>query len=602
MITNVPSTSGSSSASTTWFPESGASFHVTGDATNIHESLSFDGPEQIFIGNGQGLDIHSSGSSVFSSPIKPQITLTLNHLLHVPTITKNLISVSQFARDNLVFFKFHVDHCVVKSQATEVVLLHGKVGSDGFYTFPSVSFQSAMSSLSLPFSNNASVCNINTSSSTCNNQSSFTSQYLWHLRLGHPNTHTLKLALQHCNILIINKEKDVSNFCITCCMGKAHRLHSPSSETTYNHPLQLVFGDLWGPSPTVSSLEYKYYITFVDAFSRYTWIYLLTSKSDAFLISKQFKVMGKLQLGCPFKALQTDWGGEFRPFTQYLTNLGITHRLICPHTHDQNGVMERKHRHIVDLGLTLLTQASLPLTYWDHAFLTSVYLINILPTSSLQFKIPNQVLFHQQPHYNFLKVFGCVSFPLLRPYNAHKLDFRSHECIFLGYSSSHKGYRCLSPSGHIFISKDVLFNESRFPYPILFTTAPYDPTPIKDASLSSLPLDTSSASTPSYLPTSTLPTSPTPTILSPASAISPQSHTISQSASGSSFSSFSPVIPPINQHPMQTRSRPCIVLPRLNPTLLLMHTEPKSVKQALADPRWNAATKEEFNALHKNHT
>jgi len=281
MITNAPSTSGSSAASTTWFPDSGASFHVTGDARNIQEPLSFDGPEQIFIGNGQGLDIHSAGSSVFSSPIKPQITLTLDHLLHVPSITKNLISVSQFAKDNSVFFEFYADHCVVKSQATKEILLHGKVGSDGLYTFPSVSLQSAKSSLSLPITNNAFVCNINSSSSSCNNQSSFTSQYLWHLRLGHPNIHTLKLALQHCNIPIINKEKDVFNFCTACCMGKAHRLHSPSSETTYTHPLQLVFSDLWGPSPTVSSLGYKYYITFVDAFSRYTWIYLLKAKSEA---------------------------------------------------------------------------------------------------------------------------------------------------------------------------------------------------------------------------------------------------------------------------------------------------------------------------------
>jgi len=223
--------------------------------------------------------------------------------------------------------------------------------------------------------------------------------------------------------------------------------------------------------------------------------------------------MAELQLGYPLKSLQTDWGGEFRPFTQLLTTLGITHKLICPHTHHQNGVVERKQRHIVDLGLTLLTQASLPLTYWDHAFLASVYLINRLPTASLNFQIPYQVLYHQKPNYNFLKVFGCACFPLLRPYSAHKYDFRSHECLFLGYSSSHKGYKCLSPSGRIFISKDVLFNESRFPYPDLFTDKPYDPlTPVKDVSLSSLPIDNTTillCISPSHLPHS----SPHPLLL-----------------------------------------------------------------------------------------
>jgi histone deacetylase 1/2 len=164
-------------------------------------------------------------------------------------------------------------------------------------------------------------------------------------------------------------------------MGKAHRLHSTQSQTIYSQPLELVFSDLWGPAPSTSS-GFNYYITFIDAYSRYTWIYLIKSKSEALTIFKQFKNMAELQLGYPLKALQSDWRGEFRPFTKYLTELGITHRLICPHTHHQNGVVERKHRHVVDMGLTLLSQSSLPLTYWDHAFLTAVHLINRLPTAS----------------------------------------------------------------------------------------------------------------------------------------------------------------------------------------------------------------------------
>jgi histone deacetylase 1/2 len=218
----------------------------------------------------------------------------------------------------------------------------------------------------------------------------------------------------------------------------------------------------------------------------------LKAKSDAFTIFKQFKTMAELQFSHSLKTLQTDWGGEFRSFTSFLTDHGIIHRLICPHTHHQNGVVERKHRHVVDLGLTLLSQASLPITYWDHAFLTAVHLINRLPTASLSFKIPYTILFHKNPDFTSFRVFGCACFPLLRPYNAHKFDFRSHECIFLGYSNTHKGYKCLSPTGRVYISKDVLFNECRFPYKSLFSTSAQNSalsSPIKDVPLSTLPIN-----------------------------------------------------------------------------------------------------------------
>ena len=134
-------------------------------------------------------------------------------------------------------------------------------------------------------------------------------------------------------------------------------------------------------------------------------------------------------------------------------------------------MVERKHRHIVDLGLTLLHHAALPLQFWDYAFTTVVYLINRLPTASLNFAIPFVTLFNKDPDFHFVETFGCACFPLLRPYHTHKLNFRSQECVFFGYSSSHKGYKCLSSIGRIYISKDVLFNELRFPYLDLFPSS-----------------------------------------------------------------------------------------------------------------------------------
>ena len=80
-------------------------------------------------------------------------------------------------------------------------------------------------------------------------------------------------------------------------------------------------------------------------------------------------------------------------------------------------------------------------------------------------------MFQKRPNYHFLKVFGCSCFPYLRDYSKHKLDFHSSKCIFIGYSLSHKGYRCLHSTGKVFVSRHVLFNEMEFPYKEMFAAA-----------------------------------------------------------------------------------------------------------------------------------
>jgi histone deacetylase 1/2 len=576
-----------------WYPDSGASMHVTNSSQNIQQLEPFQGPDQVLIGNGQGLQVTTTGSTTFPSPLCSNFPLKLNNLLCVPAITKNLISVSKFASDNSVFFEFHPNFCVVKSQVTKQPLLQGFVGPDGLYSFP----------LSHPQQCQPSSSEVSASSPAPGVFTSVVSSVslsTWHSRLGHPNVDTLKRVLQSCNIPVSNKS--TLDFCSSCCLGKSHRLPSHASTHTYL-PFELVYSDLWGPSPVTSSSGFHYYITFVDSHSRFSWIYLLKAKSDALSVFKQFKVMVETQFGKTIKALQTDWGGEFRSFTTFLNECGVTHRVICPHTHHQNGLVERKHRQIVDLGLTLLAQASLPLSFWDHAFLTSVYLINRLPTSALNFAVPYEVIFHQKPDYTFLKIFGCACFPLLRPYNSHKFDFRSQECLFLGYSTSHKGYKCMSKTGRIYISKDVIFNELRFPYHILFPSSPSS-NPNTTYVSSSIPVV-------QIPPLPTVPVTPQVTISqsepssTPSSA--PQSSTVSSPTLESpvtipvSAAEQSP--PPTPTHHMVTRSKSGVVPTKhLPPSIFLVHAEPRTVKQALADPKWLAAMQAEYTALLNNAT
>lgn len=176
--------------------------------------------------------------------------------------------------------------------------------------------------------------------------------------------------------------------------------------------------------------------------------------------------MVKTQYQTNIKALQTDWGGEYHSLSSFLASHGISHRISCPYTLQQSGKVERKNRHVLEVGLSILAHSFVPLKYWLFAFQTVIYLINRLPTPTLHQKSPYYLLHNSLPNYSLLKVFGCSYFPFLRPFNKHKLEFRSTKCIFLGYSANHKGYLCLEKSfGSIYISRHVVFNETIFLFP-----------------------------------------------------------------------------------------------------------------------------------------
>jgi hypothetical protein len=83
----------------------------------------------------------------------------------------------------------------------------------------------------------------------------------------------------------------------------------------------------------------------------------------------------------------------------FFSKIGITHLVSCPHAHQQNGAVERKHRHIVEIGLSLLAHASMPLKFWDEAFNSAAYLINRLPSKVIKNDTPLERLFHKTPDY-----------------------------------------------------------------------------------------------------------------------------------------------------------------------------------------------------------
>lgn len=123
--------------------------------------------------------------------------------------------------------------------------------------------------------------------------------------------------------------------------------------------------DVWGPSPYVSNNGFCYYVIFVDhIYSRSTWLYPIASKNEVFYEFLHFKRRVENHFSTSIKYFQSDWGGEYRRLSQLLDTCEISHRVSCPHTHQQNGMVERKHRHIInEAALALLIHASPPFRF-----------------------------------------------------------------------------------------------------------------------------------------------------------------------------------------------------------------------------------------------
>jgi hypothetical protein len=188
----------------------------------------------------------------------------------------------------------------------------------------------------------------------------------------------------------------------------------------------------------------------------------LKFKSEVFQKFVEFQKLVECLFDRKIITVQMNWGGKCQKLHHFFSKIEIRHHVSRPHAHQQNGAVETKHRHIVEVGLALLSQGLVPLKYWDDAFIAVVYLINRTPSRILNYETPLERLFHQKPDYTSLQIFGYACWPNIYPY---KLQFRFKRCVFLGYTILHKGFKRLNPaSARVYVSWDVTFDESIFPF------------------------------------------------------------------------------------------------------------------------------------------
>ena len=171
----------------------------------------------------------------------------------------------------------------------------------------------------------------------------------------------------------------------------------------------------------------------------------MKNKSEVFSHFQTFVNFVETQFNKKIKTFRTDNGTEFinQNFLNFTKQRGILHQTSCVYTPQQNGISERKNRHLLEMTRTLLFQNNVPNNFWSEAVLTATYLINRLPSAILDFKSPIEILYNKKPNINHLKVFGCTCF--VHKNKIDKLDFTSIKTFFVGYSLEKKGFKCYDP-------------------------------------------------------------------------------------------------------------------------------------------------------------
>ncbi|CAN1345815.1 Retrovirus-related Pol polyprotein from transposon TNT 1-94 [Linum perenne] len=545
---------------------------MTGDRRNFSSLKEFKGGKVIF---GDNNNCRIMGKGTIGNQFEP----VFHNVLFVPGLKHNLLSISQLCgTENRVIFE--TDVCKVERISGRKTLFTG--------------------------SRNGNIYTIDMKDQEGFNEKCFAAyqtslEMVWHRKLGHTSSARIS-KLQTLGLVrgLPALKSDKQQFCEVCVRGKQVKTSFKStSQISTSNPLQLLHMDLFGPTNIQSLGGKTFAFVIVDDYSRFTWVFFLAKKDECFQKFVEFACQITNSLNSKIKTIRSDNidGGEFSSisFQTFCSSFGIQHSFSAARTPQQNGVVERKNRALLDLSRTMLLDHNLPKRFWAEAVSTACYILNRTLIRKGLDKTPYELLKNKTPSISYFHPFGCRCFVLNTKDHLGKFDAKSSESIFLGYSSRSKAFWVFNKSSgkveesiHVVFDDKVSSNKSSsdeddFPSSSKSLTTPSLNISLVDISSSSQAASfdlndsgSSSAQTPNSVP-SDIP-QPPPHIQ--------KRH-------------LSSLILDDNPKRVITRSKKLLDFVATEETAMLSFLEPKTIKEALTDEHWILAMQDELHQFDR---
>ncbi len=424
-----------------WYVDSGATQHMCNDKSVMQGFYELAGAEPIHLANNATVPGTGIGQVSWYND-KLQSKCIFSNVLHAPELNQNLLSVRRIVKGG-----FHVlfdeEGCKVIDPTTDEIVAVAK-DIDELYELQGCS---------------------NLKGQTASVAMTEGDLELWHRRMGHIHPEgLLQMSRQKMvNGLPLKKDSKLK-FCGSCQYGKQSRSPFPKGAVRAKEVMEIIHSDLCGPNST-SIGGSKYFITFIDDYSRHVAVYFMREKSQALSFFKTYVAAMENLTGKKVKILQTDNGTEYvnKEFNEYLNGKGIQRRLTVPYTPEQNGVAERFNRTLGESARSMLQYAGLPNQFWAEAVCTAAFVRNRSVTKAVNGQVPFEAMFGRKPDVSHFRIFGCDAYAHVVKQKRSKFDAKSEKCWFMGYSLESKGYRLYNPrTRQAHIHRDVKFDESSF--------------------------------------------------------------------------------------------------------------------------------------------